>query len=87
MEVSTILKYFEEKMNEITSIPVARMKGVKSWTQDTISESYKRKMEEYVKEKTEKAIYIVENSKGDPVRLYYKPIHDSYALLRFHLGA
>ena len=76
MEVSTILKYYEEKMKEIISIPVARMKGGKSWTQDTMSESYKRKMEEYVKEKTEKAIYIVENSKGDPVRLYYKPIHD-----------
>lgn len=76
MEVSTILKYYEEKINEIISIPVARMKGVKSWTQDTMSESYKRKMEEYVREKTEKAIYIVENSKGDPIRLYYKPIHD-----------
>ena len=59
MEVSTILKYFEEKMKEITSIPVARMKGVKSWTQDTISEIYNRKMEEYVRKRTEKAIYIV----------------------------
>ena len=76
MEVSTILKYFEEKMNEITSIPVARMKGVKSWTQDTMLESYKRKKEEDVREKTEKNSYIDENYKGDPVRLYYKPIHD-----------
>lgn len=75
MEISS-LEYFKKKIGEICSIPVAKMKGVKSWTQDIMSEEYKRKMEEYVREKTEKAIYVVENSKGDPVRLYYKPIHD-----------